>query len=64
MASFGSHLLLTAVLVCYWMIPMPLVLRWGIVNPSLSRIIFIVSLYVIGLILMMGADYQKYKTLK
>jgi hypothetical protein len=64
MASLGSHLLLMAVLLCYWMIPMPLVVRWGVDNPSLLRMTFIACLYVIGLTLMMGADYQKYKTLK
>lgn len=64
MASLGSHLVLTAVLFCYWMIPVPLAIGWGIINPSLLRMVFIVGLYMLGLTLMMGADYQKYKILK
>ena len=63
-ASLGSHLVLTIVLLCYWMIPVSLAMGLGINNPSVLRISSIIGLYVVGLVLMMGSDYQKYKTLK
>jgi hypothetical protein len=63
-ASLGSHLVLTIVLLFYWMIPMPLALGWGINSPSILRVTTITFFYVLGLVLMMGSDYQKYKTLK
>ena len=34
-AAVGSHLVLIVVLVGYWCIPVPLVMRYGMVNPSL-----------------------------
>lgn len=61
--SFGSHLLLLAVLSAYWMIPVPLVLGYGIDNPSLARIVALLVLYLTGVTLMIGSDYQKNTTL-
>ena len=34
-AAVGSHLVLIVVLMAYWCIPVPLVMRYGMVNPSL-----------------------------
>ena len=48
----------------YWMIPLPLAAGYGVTNPSVERIGMLVGMYVGGLVLMMGADYQKYRRLK
>jgi hypothetical protein len=58
-ASIGSQCVLFILLLSYWMIPLPLAAGFGITSPSPARTIFLVVLYVCGLILMMGADYQK-----
>ena len=63
-ASIGSHLILFVLLFGYWCIPVPLAVRAGLVDPSTNRMISIIVMYVVGLILMMGSDYQKYRTLK
>lgn len=63
-ASIGSCLLCFIFLTGYWLIPVPLAAGYGINNPSSERIIFLIILYVAGLILMLGSDYQKYVTLK
>ena len=63
-ATIGSHLLLSVLLGSYWAIPLPLVLGYGISSPSLLLSMLVVTLYVIGLILMLGSDYQKYQILK
>lgn len=59
-----SHMILLIVLISYWMIPLPLAAGYGITNPSRTRVVFLVILYATGIILMMGADYQKNTTLK
>jgi protein-S-isoprenylcysteine O-methyltransferase Ste14 len=61
--TFGSNLIFAIFLLVYWMIPLPLAMGAGISNPSLLRIILVVSLYIFGLILMLGSDYQKTTTL-
>lgn len=61
--SMGSHVLLFILLTLYWMIPVPLAAGYGISNPSTTRITFLICLYLIGMILMMGSDYQKTTTL-
>lgn len=63
-ASVGSQCLLFFILIVYWMIPLPLAAGYGISNPSPYRVIFLVVLYLCGLLLMMGSDYQKSITLK
>ena len=60
----GSSILAFLFLVFYWLIPVPLAAGYGINEPSFARIVFLVSMYVSGLILMMGSDYQKYHALK
>jgi hypothetical protein len=51
-------------LASYWSISLPLAAGLGINDPSIARIIFLVVMYVTGVILMMGADYQKTTTLR
>ncbi len=63
-ASIGSNILCFLFLCCYWMIPIPLAAGYGVSNPSNERIVFLVVLYIVGLILMLGSDYQKTMTLK
>lgn len=46
------------------MIPVPLAAGYGVENPSWGRIGLLIGMYLLGLILMMGSDYQKYKRLK
>lgn len=62
--SVGSHLVLFALLTAYWMIPVPLAMGYGVSSPSFLRIVALLVLYLSGIILMMGSDYQKYKTLQ
>ena len=62
--SIGSQCVLFVLLSSYWMIPLPLAAGYGITKPSLGRAIFLVILYVTGVILMMGSDYQKASTLR
>jgi hypothetical protein len=62
--SIGSQCALFLLLCSYWMIPLPLAAGYGISNPSMNRTIFLVILYLSGVILMMGADYQKTVTLR
>lgn len=62
-ATFLSLTILTTFLTGYWCISLPLAAGYGIQSPSTNRIIFLIALYILGLILMMGADYQKTKTL-
>ena len=62
--SLGSLTTATLFLWLYWLIPVPLAAGLGISEPSKPRIIFLVSLYVIGLVLMLGSDYQKYVAIK
>jgi succinate dehydrogenase hydrophobic anchor subunit len=63
-ASLGSVIATFLFLTLYWFIPVPLAAGLGISNPSNARIVFLVVLYVGGLILMLGSDYQKYHALK
>lgn len=63
-ATLLSTIMVTLFLTLYWSIAVPLAAGYGVTNPSTARIIFIVSLYIAGLILMMGSDYQKYVALK
>jgi hypothetical protein len=63
-ASIGSHLVLFALLAAYWSIPVPLAMGYGISYPSFFRIAALLLLYLSGVILMMGSDYQKYKALQ
>ncbi len=63
LASIGSYFLLTLLLVLYWVMPITIASGHGIQQPSEKRIIFCVSSYLIGLILMLGADIQKNSTL-
>lgn len=62
--SIGSQLVLFVLLALYWMIPVPLAAGYGITNPSTARIAFLIGIYLIGMVLMMGADYQKTTTLR
>ena len=59
-ASIGSHLVLVLLLAFYWLIPVPLAMGYGVSHPSKFRILSIVFMYALGLILMMGSDYQKH----
>jgi hypothetical protein len=61
--TLGSNLILTTFLFLYWLIPLPLAVGSGVSNPPLIRIILVVSLYIFGLYLMLGSDYQKTTTL-
>jgi hypothetical protein len=63
-ASIGSNILAFAFLSLYWLIPVPLAAGYGVTEPSNARIVFLVGLYVSGLVLMLGSDYQKDATLK
>jgi purine-cytosine permease-like protein len=58
-ASVGSHLILFFLLISYWMIPIPLAAGYGLTHPSPARVVFLVVLYLTGVFLMMGSDYQK-----
>ena len=62
--SVGSLILTFSFLTLYWLIPLPLAAGLGVTSPSLPRIIFLISLYFSGLILMLGSDYQKFYALK
>lgn len=62
--SIGSQVVLFILLVLYWMIPVPLAAGYGITNPSIGRITFLMVIYLLGIFLMMGADYQKTTTLR
>ena len=62
--SLGSHLVLCIVLFGYWCIPVPLAMRYGLGNPSKLRLGSLVVMYLLGLILMIGSDYQKFRMLK
>jgi len=64
MASVGSNLICFIFLVGYWLIPVPLALGLGINEPAQSRIQMLVVLYLVGLFLMLGSDYQKTSTLR
>ena len=64
MASLGSLLGTFLFLTLYWFIPIPLAAGLGISHPSTARIAFLLGLYVSGLVLMLGSDYQKYRALK
>ena len=61
--SLLSHLTLIVLLLGYWCIPVPLAMRYGLVNPSTTRMVVIVMVYLLGLVLMMGSDYQKHRIL-
>lgn len=63
-ASIGSLILTFSFLTLYWLIPLPLAAGLGVTNPSQLRIIFLIVLYISGLILMLGSDYQKFYALK
>jgi len=45
------------------MIPVPLALGYGTTELSLTKSLFLILIYVIGLIMMLGSDYQKFTTL-
>jgi hypothetical protein len=62
-ASLGSLMAIVSLLWLYWMIPITIALGRGIQNPSSSRTLFCITLYLLGLLLMMGSDYQKNSTL-
>lgn len=57
--SIVSQFVLFLLLLCYWMIPLPLAAGYGITHPSRERSILLVLCYLLGLVLMMGSDYQK-----
>ena len=63
-ARIGSCITAFLFLTLYWLIPLPMAAGYGINNPSTARIIFLVCLYITGLVLMLGSDYQKYQALK
>lgn len=63
-AKLGSCISGFLFLTLYWMIPVPLAVGYGISEPSTPRIVFLVVLYLSGVVLMMGSDYQKYYALK
>ena len=63
-ARVGSSLLAFLFLTLYWLIPVPMAAGYGINEPSFARIVFLISIYVTGLILMLGSDYQKYHALQ
>ena len=62
--ALGSHLILLILLSGYWVIPIPLALTLSVLYPDNLRVAVIVLIYLTGLILMMGSDYQKYHALK
>ena len=62
--ALGSHLILFILLSGYWTIPIPLALTLSVLYPDNFRVAVIVLIYLVGLILMMGSDYQKYQSLK
>jgi hypothetical protein len=62
-ASVGSLLVATLLLSMYWIIPISIAGGSGIQSPSTFRILTMLGLYLGGLILMMGSDYQKAYTL-
>jgi hypothetical protein len=62
-ASLGSNVALVVFLLCYWMISVPLAAGYGVSDPSPARMVFLVVIYLVGLVLMMGSDYQKTTTL-
>lgn len=59
-ATIGSHLALTVLLSSYWLIPVPLAQGYGLKNPSKLLMTSIIVMYLVGLTLMMGSDYQKW----
>lgn len=63
-ASLGSSILSFLFLTLYWFIPVPLAAGLGISEPSTARVCFLILLYIGGLVLMLGSDYQKYHALK
>ena len=58
-ASFGSLIILFAFLSLYWCIPLPLAAGYGVSNPPLIRVVMVISIYLLGLYLMIASDYQK-----
>jgi hypothetical protein len=62
-ATLGSLTLVLIFLWLYWFIPVPLAAGFGIHNPPLPRIVLVILMYLFGLFLMMGSDYQKNTTL-
>lgn len=58
-ASHVSLLAGTTLLASYWMIPVPLAAGYGVTYPSATRMISLMVMYLLGLILMLGSDYQK-----
>jgi hypothetical protein len=63
-SSLGSLVLIFLFLTLYWLIPVPLAAGLGVSEPSTARIILLIVMYIGGLILMLGSDYQKYVALK
>ena len=63
-ASIGSAILIFLFLTLYWLIPVPLAAGFGVSSPSTARMVLLVAMYAIGLVLMLGSDYQKYWALK
>jgi len=63
-SSIGSLILIFSFLTLYWLIPVPLAAGLGVTEPSTARIILLIVMYISGLILMLGSDYQKYQALK
>jgi hypothetical protein len=62
--SIASNIGLFIFLACYWTIPIPLAAGYGITHPSLERIIAVILMFIMGLTLMLGSDYQKAIRLK
>lgn len=62
-ASLTSTLILVIVLSMYWVIPVTIASGNGIQEPSKTRAYLCIILYISGVILMMGSDYQKTATL-
>lgn len=57
--TLGSLILLSIFLALYWCIPIPLAAGYGVHNPPLIRIALVIVMYLGGLYLMLGSDYQK-----
>lgn len=62
--SIGASVNCFLFLTLYWTISIPLAAGLGISEPSLARVVLLVVLYLGGLVLMLGSDYQKSEILK
>ena len=62
--TIGSSILVCVFLIIYWSISLPLALGLSNNSPSIERMIYCSVIYIVGVALMLGADYQKTKTLE